>query len=137
MTQFKCTNNLSVEMCNSQPNKLKSGIENCPEVTLKLSPNVIGNSNDETYFAHRLLSTKAHVSRLGKALANDSSANGKLWRTKLYKTRQSGVFLGRPLGPLLRTGLPFIGSILKASAKSILIPLGLKTKASETDAAIH
>ena len=50
--------------------------------------------------------------------------------------RQSGGFLGRLLGPLLKTGLPLIGNV-KYKAKSVLIPLGLTTAASATDAAIH
>ena len=55
----------------------------------------------------------------------------------MHKIGQSGGFLGRLLGPLLKTGLPLIGNILKSLAKSILIPLGLSAAASATDAAIH
>ena len=39
-------NTLNVKSSNEQPNKLKSGIRNGTEVTLNLSSNVIGNSND-------------------------------------------------------------------------------------------
>ena len=42
-------------MCNSQLNKLKSGIKTGTEVTLNLSSNLIGNANDETNFPHKLL----------------------------------------------------------------------------------
>ena len=54
----------------------------------------------------------------------------------MHKIRQSGGFLGRFLGPLLKTGLPLIGHFLhfKPLAK---IPLGLTAAASATDAAIH
>ena len=55
----------------------------------------------------------------------------------MHKIEQSGGFLGRLLGPLLKTGLPLIGSVLKLLAKSVLIPVGLTTSASATDAAIH
>ena len=34
---------------------------------------------------------------------------------------QSGGFFGRLLGPLLKTGLPLMKSVIKALAKSILI----------------
>ena len=61
----------------------------------------------------------------------------KLSKTQLYKIGQSGGFLGRLLGPLLKTGLPLIGNVLKPLAKSVLIPLGLTAAASATDAAIH
>ena len=38
---------------------------------------------------------------------------------------QSGGFLGRLLGPLLKTELPLIENVIKPLAKSVLIPLGL------------
>ena len=45
MTQY---NTLNVKLSNSQLNKLKPGIQDSTEVTLKLSTNVVGDSNDET-----------------------------------------------------------------------------------------
>ena len=48
---------------------------------------------------------------------------------------QSGGFLGRLFGPLLKTGLPLIGNVLKPLAKSLLIPSGLT--GSAIDAAVH
>ena len=50
---------------------------------------------------------------------------------------QSGGFLGRLLGPLLKTGLPLITNGIKPLAKIVLIPLGLTVAASTADAAIH
>ena len=50
---------------------------------------------------------------------------------------QSGGFLGRLLGPLLKTGLPLIKVVIKPLAKSVLIPLGLTAAASAADAGIH
>ena len=50
---------------------------------------------------------------------------------------QSGSFLGRLLGPLLKTGLPLIRNVIKPLAKNVLIPLGLTAAASEADAGIH
>ena len=50
---------------------------------------------------------------------------------------QSGGFLGRLLGPLLKTGLPLIKNVVKPLAKSVLIPLGLTAAASAADAGIH
>ena len=44
---------------------------------------------------------------------------------------QSGGFLGRLLGPLLKTGLPLIKNVIKPLAKSVLIPLGLTTAAQQ------
>ena len=50
---------------------------------------------------------------------------------------QSGGFFGRLLGPLLKTGLHLMKSVIKPLAKSVLIPLGLTTAASAADAGIH
>ena len=50
---------------------------------------------------------------------------------------QSGGFLGRLFGPLLKTGLSLIGNVLKPLAKSLLIPSGLTKAASAIDAAVH
>ena len=126
MTQY---NTLNVKLSNSQLNKLKSGKKNATQVTLNLSSNVIGNSNDETNFPHKLLFTNTQVSRLCKAFANNSSANIKL--------SQSGGFLGKRLGSLLKTGLPLIKNAVKPVAKSVLKPFGLTTTALATDAGIQ
>ena len=92
MTQY---NTLNVKLSNSQLNKLKSGIKNDTEVTLNLSTNVIGDSNDETNFPHKwLLITERQVSRLRKALANNSSASIKLSDIQLSKKVRLGEFLG-------------------------------------------
>ena len=50
---------------------------------------------------------------------------------------QSLGFLGRSLGPLLKTGLPLMKNVIQPSAKSVLIPLGLTAAASAADAGIH
>ena len=47
MTQYDI---LNVKLSNLQLNKLKSGIKNGTEVTLKISSNVLGDSNDEKIF---------------------------------------------------------------------------------------
>ena len=112
-------------MSNSQPNKLKSGIRNDSEVTLKLLSNVVRDSNDENNFPHKLLLTNTQVSKQLKAFANNSSATTKLSKTQLHKIWESGGFLGTLLGPLLKTGLPLMKNVLKPLAKSISIPLGV------------
>ena len=81
--------------------------------------------------------TNKQVSKLRKAFANGSSANTKLSKTQLHKIGQSVEFLGRLLGPLLKTGLVLMKNVLKPLAKSVLTPLGLTTAASPTDTAIH
>ena len=134
MTQY---NTLNVKLSNSQLDELKSGIKNGIEVTLKLSSNVVGDSNDKNNFPHKLLLTNTQFSRLCKVFENGLSANIKLSKAQLYNIEQSAVFLGRLLGSLLRTGLPLIGNALKPLTKSFLIPLGLTAAVSAIDAAIH
>ena len=48
---------------------------------------------------------------------------------------QSGGFLGKLLGPLLKTGLPLIKNVITPLAKSVLIPVALIAAAA--DAGIH
>ena len=57
---------LNAKVSNSQLNKLKSGIKTNFEVTLKLSSNVVGDSNDQNNFPHKLLLTNTQVSRIRK-----------------------------------------------------------------------
>ena len=92
--------------------------------------------DNEANFPHQLLLTKTQVSNLRKAFANHSSADIKLSKTQLSKMIQSGGFLGRLLGPLLKTGLPLIKHVIKPLAKSALIPLGLTAAAWAADAGI-
>ena len=132
MTQY---NSLNVELSNAQLNKLKFAIKNETEKVLGLSSNMVGD--DETNFPHKLLLTNRQVANLRKAFANHSSADIKLSKTQLSKMIQSGGFLGRLLGPLLKTGLPLIKNVIKPLAKSVLIPLRLTAAASAADAGIH
>ena len=134
MTQYNSSN---VKLSNSQLNKLKSAIKNESEVVLRLSSNMIGNSDDETNFPHKLLLTNRQVANLRKAFANHLSTDIKLSKTQLSKMIQAGGFLGRLLGPLLNAGLPLIKSVIKPLAKRVLIPLGLTAGASAADAGIH
>ena len=99
MTQY---NTLNAKVSNLQLNKLKSAIKNGTEVTVNLSSNIIGDSNDENDFPHKLFLANTQVSKLRKAFANNSTANIKLWKTQLHEIRQSGGFLVRLLGPLLK-----------------------------------
>ena len=98
---------------------------------------MIGNSVDETNFPHKLLLTNRKVANLRKAFANYLSTDIKLSKTQLFNIIQLGGFLGRLLGPLLKTGLPLIKNVIKPLAKSILISLGSTAAASAADAGIH
>ena len=77
-------------LSNSQLNKLKSAIKNETEVVLRLSSNMVGNSDDKTNFPHELLLTNRQVANLRKAFANNSSTDIKLSKSQLSKMIQSG-----------------------------------------------
>ena len=52
---------------------------------------MVGSSEDETSFPHKLLLTNKQVTNLCKAFANNSSTDIKLSKTQLSKMTQSGV----------------------------------------------
>ena len=93
--------------------------------------------DDETKFSHKLLLTNRHVQNLRKAFPNKSSTDIKLSKTQLSKMIQSGEFLCRRFGPLLKTALLSIQNAIKPLAKSVLIPLGLTATALAADPGIH
>ena len=134
MTQY---NKVNVKLSTSQLNKLKSAIKNEIDVVIRLSPSIVGDSNDKTTFPHELLLTNRQVSSIRKAFANNSSVDIKFSKAHLSKMIRSGGFLGKLLGPLLKTGLPLMKSVITPLAKSVLIPLGLTAAASAADAGIH
>ena len=75
------------------------------------------------------------LNKLKSAIKNEkSSTDIKLSKAQMI---QSGGFLGRFFGPLLKTGLPLIKNVIKPFAKSVLIPLGFTAAASATDAGMH
>ena len=141
MTQY---NSLNVKLSNSQLSKLKSAIKNETHVVLRLSSNLIDNSDDNTNFPHELPLTNRQVENIRKAFtftklshANHLSTDIKFSKAQLSKMIQSGGFLGKLLGPLLKTGLPLMKSVIKPLAKSVVLPLGLTAAASAADAGIH
>ena len=87
---------------------------------MRLSLNMVGD--DEANFPHKLLLTNRQVTNPCKAFGSKSSSDIKLSKTQLIKMVQSGGFLGRVLGLLLKTGLPLIINVIKSLAKSVLIP---------------
>ena len=84
-----------------------------------------------------LLLTTRQITKLRNAFNNNMSTNLKLSGDQISKIIESGGFLGRLLGPLLKTGLLLIKNVIKPLAKSVLISLGLTAAASAADAGIH
>ena len=129
MTQYNSSN---VKLSNSQVNKLKSSIKNKTDVVLRISSDMVSNSNDNTNFPHELLLTNRQVANIRKAFTNRSSIDIKLSKTQLSKMIQSGGFLGKLLGklagPLMKVAMPL--------AKNVLAPLGLSAAMSAVDGSI-
>ena len=67
---------------------------------------MIGNSDDETNFPHKLLLTNRQVANLRKAFANRTLAVIKLTKAQLFKMQKDGFL--RYLAPLLKSGLPLL-----------------------------
>ena len=130
MTQY---NSLNVKLSNSQLNKFKSVLVNLSSFKIIIKC----DWRNKTNFPHKLLSTNRQVSNIRKAFANHLSTDIKLSKTQLSKMMQSGGFLGRLLGALIKTGLPLTSNVIKPLAESVLIPLGLTAAASAADAGIH
>ena len=82
MTQY---NSFNLKLSNSQLNKLTSAIKNETDVILRLSSNMIDNSDDETNCPHKLLLTNRQVANLRKAFANRTSTDIKLPKAELTK----------------------------------------------------
>ena len=129
MTQY---NSLNVKLSNSQLNKLKSSIKNETDVVLRISSNMVGDSNDNTNFPHELLLTNRQVANIRKAFTKNTSIDIKLSKTELSKMIQSGGFLGNLLGklasPLMKVAVPL--------AKNVLAPLGISAAMSAINGSI-
>ena len=63
MAQYNTSN---VKLSNLRLNRLKSRIWNDTKVILDFSSNIVGDSNDETNFPHKLLLTNTQVSKIRK-----------------------------------------------------------------------
>ena len=130
MTQY---NSLNVKLSNSQLNRLKSSIKNETDVVLRISSNMVSNSNDNnTDVPHELLLTNRQVANIRKAFAKNISTDIKLSKTQLSKMTESGGFLGNLLGklagPLMKVAMPL--------AKNVLAPLGIPAAMSAIDGSI-
>ena len=129
MTQY---NSLNVKLSDSQLNKLKSAIKNETDVVLRILSGMVGNSNDNTNFPHKLLLNDRQVSNVRKAFSNNLSTDVKFSKTQLSKIMQSGGFLRNLLsklaGLLMKVAMPL--------AKIVLAPLRLTTAMSAIDGSI-
>ena len=124
---------VNVRLSNSQLKKLKDAVSNNTGTTLRISLKMFNGNN----LPHELLLTTRQKIKIRNTFNNNTSTDIKLSKAQINKIIQFGGFLGRLLGPLLKTGLPLIKNVIKPLTKSVLIPLGLTAAASAADAGIH
>ena len=101
-------NKVCVKLWDTQPKVLKTTVENKTGTTLRISFKMF--AQDE--LPHELLLTTRQKTKLRNAFNNNMSTDLKLSRAQISKIIQSGGFLSRLLGPLLKTGLPLIKNII-------------------------
>ena len=82
-------NRVDVNLSTSQLDKLKSAIKNENDVVIRLSLNMIGDSNDKGNFPHELLLKNRQVSSIRKVFDNNSSVDIKFSKAQLSKMIQS------------------------------------------------
>ena len=124
---------VNVKLSDTQLKKLKTAVKNKRVTALRISLKMF-NGN---YLPHQLLLTTRQKTKLRNSFNNNMSIDLKLSKAQIPKIIQSGGFLGRLLGQLLKTGLTLIKNVIKPLVKSVLIPLGLTAAASAADAGIH
>ena len=117
---------VNVRLCNSQLKKLKDAVSNNTGANLRISWKMSDGDN----LPHELLLTTRERTKIRNRFNNNTSPVIKLSKAQIG-------FLGRLLGPLLKTGLPLRKNVIKPLAKSVLIPLGWTAAASAADAGIH
>ena len=106
-------NTVNAKISNSQVNKLKSAVKSNEGTTLRMNARMFNSDN----LPHELLLTTRQTTKLRNAIENNMSTDIKLSKAQISKIIQSGGFIGKILGPLLKTGLPLLESVIK--------PLGL------------
>ena len=126
-------NTVNAKLSDSQLNKLKSAVKIRQGTTLRMNTRMFSANN----LPYEFLLTIRQTNNLGNAIENKMPIDVKLSKAQISKIIQSDRFLGKLLGPLLKTGLPLIDNVIRPLTKSVLIPLRLTAAASSADAGIQ
>ena len=121
-------NTVNVKLSNSQLNKLKSTVKNKQGTTLRMNARMFNGNN----VSHELLLTTRQTTKLGNAIENNLQTDIKLSKDQISEIIQSGGFLGKIIGPLLKTVLPLLKLVIKP-----LGLLGLTASSSAIDAGVQ
>ena len=121
-------NTINAKLSNLLLNKLKSAVKNKQGTTLRMNARMFNGNN----LPNGLLLTTRQTTKLKNAIKNNLQTDIKLSKAQISKIIQSGGFLGKILGPLLKTGLPLLISVIKP-----LGLLGLTAASSAIDADVQ
>ena len=102
-------NTVNAKLSNLQLNKLKSTVKNKQGATLRMNARMFNGNN----LPHELLLATRQTTKLRNAIGNNLQTDIKLNKAQISKIIQSGGFLGKILGPSLKTGLPLLKSVIK------------------------
>ena len=106
-------NTVNAKLSNSQLKKLKIAVKNKQGTTLRTNARMFNGNN----LPHELFLTQRQITKLRNNIEHNLQTDIKLSKAQISKIIQSGGFLGKLFGPLLKTGLPLLKSVIK--------PLGL------------
>ena len=106
---------VNFKLSDTQLKKLKIAVKDKTETTLRMSSKMF-NGND---LPQELLVTTRQKTKLRNAFSNNMSTDLQISKAEISKIIQSKGFLGRLLGPLLKTGLPLIKNVIKPLAKKV------------------
>ena len=101
-------NKVNVKLSDTQLKKLKNSVTNITGTSLRISLKMFNGNN----LPHELLLTTRQKTKVRNASNNNISTDLKLSKAQISKIIQSGEFLGRLIGPLLKTGLPLIKNVI-------------------------
>ena len=95
-------NTVNAKLTNSKLNKLKSADKNKQGTSLRTNARMFSANN----LPLELLLETRQTTKLRNAIENNMSTDIKLSKAQISKIIRSGGFLGKLVGPLLKTGLP-------------------------------
>ena len=108
---------VNVKLSDSQIKKLKDAVSNNTGTTLRISLKMFNGNN----LLHESLLATRQKTKMRNIFNNNRSTDLKRSKAQINKIIQSGRFLSKLLGPLLKTGLPLIKNVIKPLAKSLFL----------------
>ena len=93
-------NTVNAKLSDSQLNKLRNAVKDRQGTTLRMNVRMFNGNN----LTHDLLLTTRQTNKLRNPIENNMSTDIKLSKAQISKMYQSGEFLSKLLGPLLKTG---------------------------------